>query len=73
MRTLWVFPLFFAHCFFQELLSLGDEAGAKSIILRKRERVAQFAFPEGNLDIDTLHDYEKLFEGQRKSIRVANR
>ena len=66
-------PALFAHCFFQELLSVGDEAGAKSIILRKRERVAQFAFPQGNLDMDTLHDYEELFEGKRKSIRVANR
>jgi len=55
-------PALFDRSFFQELLSLSDEAGAKSIILRNRERVAQFRFPEGNLDIDTLHDYEKLTE-----------
>jgi CTP:molybdopterin cytidylyltransferase MocA len=36
------------------------QSGAKSIILRDRERVAEFPFPEGKIDIDTAADYEKL-------------
>jgi molybdenum cofactor cytidylyltransferase len=55
-------PALFDRSLFQELLSLSDEAGAKSIILRNRERVAQFPFPEGRSDIDTLDDWEKLNE-----------
>jgi molybdenum cofactor cytidylyltransferase len=53
-------PAIFDRSFFKELLSLGDESGAKSIILRNREHVAQFPFPEGALDVDTLEDWQKL-------------
>jgi molybdenum cofactor cytidylyltransferase len=53
-------PAIFDRSFFKELLSLGDESGAKSIILRNRQHVAQFPFPEGALDIDTLDDWEAL-------------
>jgi molybdenum cofactor cytidylyltransferase len=55
-------PAFFDRSLFDELLSLGNEAGAKSIILRNRECVAQLAFPEGAIDIDTWEDWEKLNE-----------
>ena len=53
-------PALFDRSFFPELRSLPDEAGAKSIILRNRERVAQFEFPEGKIDIDTAEDWEEL-------------
>jgi len=53
-------PALFDRFFFERLLSLGDEAGAKSIILQNPERVAQFTFPEGAIDIDTWEDWEKL-------------
>ena len=53
-------PALFDRSLFEELLSLGAEAGAKSIILRNSQRVAQFDFPEGAIDIDTLEDWEKL-------------
>ena len=56
-------PALFDRSFFEELLSLDDETGAKSIILQNRERVAQFAFPEGAIDIDTWEDWEKLNGG----------
>jgi CTP:molybdopterin cytidylyltransferase MocA len=47
------------------LLSLGDKAGAKSIVLRSRERVASLSFPEGEIDIDTWEDWEKLDHGNQ--------
>jgi molybdenum cofactor cytidylyltransferase len=40
-------PALFDRSVCRELLSLGDEAGAKSVILQNRERVVEFAFPEG--------------------------
>jgi molybdenum cofactor cytidylyltransferase len=55
-------PALFDRSLFEDLLSLGDEAGAKSIILQNRQRVAEFAFPEGVIDIDTWEDWEKLNE-----------
>jgi CTP:molybdopterin cytidylyltransferase MocA len=58
-------PALFARSFFCELLSLGDRAGAKSIILRNRERVVQVPFPEGKIDIDSWSDYEILRSGVR--------
>ena len=57
--TLGVPALFDRSCF-AELLALDDDSGAKPIILSKRERVAEFPFPEGKIDIDTVEDYEKL-------------
>ena len=56
-------PALFDRSFFEELLSLDDETGAKSIILQNRERVAQFTFPKGAVDIDTWKDWEKLNGG----------
>ena len=53
-------PALFTRSVFEELLSLGDKTGAKSIVLRSPERVASFAFPEGQIDIDTWEDWEKL-------------
>jgi molybdenum cofactor cytidylyltransferase len=53
-------PALFDRSLFKELLALGNESGAKSMILRNNERVAQFAFPEGAIDIDTREDWDKL-------------
>jgi len=53
-------PALFDRSFFPELLSLDDKAGAKSIISRNRNRVEEFAFPQGEVDIDTWEDWEKF-------------
>jgi molybdenum cofactor cytidylyltransferase len=58
-------PALFNRFLFKELLSLSDDSGAKSIILRNPGRVAQFAFPEGAIDIDTWEDWEELNERSR--------
>ena len=59
-------PALFHRSLFERLLSLGDEAGAKSIILQNPERVARFAFPEGAIDIDTWEDWEKCKSSSHK-------
>jgi molybdenum cofactor cytidylyltransferase len=56
-------PALFSRSVFQELLSLDDKVGAKSIVLRNRERVAPLSFPEGQIDIDTWEDWEKIDRG----------
>jgi molybdenum cofactor cytidylyltransferase len=62
--TLGVPALFDRSCF-AELLALDDDSGAKLIILSKRERVAEFLFPEGMIDIDTAEDLELARRTQR--------
>ena len=53
-------PALFARCVFRELLELRGDSGAKKVILANRDRVAEFPFPGGNIDIDTQADYENL-------------
>jgi molybdenum cofactor cytidylyltransferase len=62
-------PALFTRSIFQELLSLDDQSGAKSIILRNRDRVAALPFPEGQIDIDSWEDWEN-FTAQSISARA---
>jgi molybdenum cofactor cytidylyltransferase len=56
-------PALFDRSLFVELRSLSNEFGAKSVILQDPKRVAQFAFPDGALDIDSPDDWNKLQAG----------
>lgn len=58
-ETLGVPALFNRSCA-EELLSLDDANGAKPIILSNPDRVSEFSFPEGRIDIDTAADHESL-------------
>ena len=53
-------PALFDRSRLPDLLGLDDSAGAKSIILSNRDQVAEFPFPEGEIDIDTAEDCEQL-------------
>ena len=53
-------PALFDRSRLPELCGLDDFAGAKSIILSNRDHVAEFPFPEGEIDIDTAEDCEQL-------------
>jgi len=64
-------PALFDRCIFDELLSLRDEEGAKSIVLRSRDRVASFPFPEGEMDIDTSEDWKKLDNGAHRNAPIS--
>jgi molybdenum cofactor cytidylyltransferase len=57
--TLGVPALFDRSCA-EELLALDDGSGAKPIIFCNHERVAECPFSEGQIDIDTAADYDKL-------------
>jgi molybdenum cofactor cytidylyltransferase len=53
-------PAYFASSCFEELLSLPDDQGAKSVIQRNPARVVSIPFAEGAFDIDTADDLENL-------------
>jgi molybdenum cofactor cytidylyltransferase len=53
-------PAFFHKSIFPELLQLKGDIGAKGIVQKKADKVATVLFPEGNIDIDTAADYNKL-------------
>src|SRR4029453_11252888 len=53
-------PALFDPSMFQELLRLDSHSGAKTIILSNRARVAEFSFPKGNVDVDTLQDLKSI-------------
>lgn len=60
-------PALFGRGLFKELRALPDEQGAKSIILRHRDRVATIDFPAGAFDIDTPDDYRRLERASQPS------
>ncbi len=53
-------PAFFARVCFDNLLSLGNDVGAKALLTARPGEVASVAFPEGALDIDTPPDLQNL-------------
>ncbi len=53
-------PVLFDKKFFSELLLLKGQEGAKKLIMKHKESVAEMGFPLGSFDIDTNEDYEAL-------------
>ena len=53
-------PALFDKSFFQPLLELKGQSGAKKIISQNKNAVVTIPFPLGHIDIDTKEDYENL-------------
>ena len=53
-------PALFSIGFFDQLLSLKGDEGAKKILKSNTKDVAPVPFPKGEIDIDTQKDYENL-------------
>jgi molybdenum cofactor cytidylyltransferase len=53
-------PALFDRSFFDALLTLPDNSGAKSLIEARREETASVSFEDGAIDIDTAEDFERL-------------
>lgn len=51
-------PVLFNKAYFPELMALPDDQGAKKIILQHPEDVDEVPFPGGEIDLDTMADYE---------------
>jgi molybdenum cofactor cytidylyltransferase len=55
-------PALFERRFFAELMQLEGDAGARKIIQQNMHETETVVFPEGNIDIDTVEDYEALIK-----------
>ena len=53
-------PAFFSAEYFNELLLLQGHEGAKKLLLKYPDAITIVPFPLGNIDIDTVEDFEKL-------------
>ncbi|MDB5023498.1 MAG: hypothetical protein JWP78_1253 [Mucilaginibacter sp.] len=53
-------PALFHKSFFQQLLGLKGDSGAKKIMQQYPDALAAVPFPLGGIDIDTPDDYESL-------------
>jgi molybdenum cofactor cytidylyltransferase len=58
-------PVLFAKDYFHQLMSLDGNQGAKKIVSMNLSDVCPLEFEEGNIDIDTKQDYEKLISETR--------
>jgi molybdenum cofactor cytidylyltransferase len=55
-------PVLFTEKYFDLLLGLKGDEGAKKILRTFPEEVARVDFPSGHIDIDTMEDYVGLME-----------
>jgi len=51
-------PALFDKSYFRKLALLPDDQGAKKIILQNKDDVCEVDFPGGEVDLDTMEDYE---------------
>ena len=55
-------PGLFKSIFFDQLLSIQDQDGAKSIVQKNLNKVKTVDFPGGEIDLDTWSDYETFLK-----------
>ncbi len=61
-NNIWGVPALFSRSFFNELLLLEGQEGAKKILNDHPDDIATVPFDKGSIDIDTLADYEHLIK-----------
>ncbi|QPH40695.1 nucleotidyltransferase family protein [Pedobacter endophyticus] len=57
-------PVLFARKYFEDLMLLTGENGAKGLITMQATDLATISFEQGNIDIDTESDYQSLLNKQ---------
>jgi len=55
-------PALFSKKYFNELLNLKGDEGAKSLIRKYNSETTSVLFKKGNIDVDTRKDYEELLK-----------
>ena len=55
-------PALFSKKYFNELLNLKGDEGAKSLIRKYNSETTSVLFKKGNIDVDTQKDYEELLK-----------
>lgn len=56
-------PALFDKSYFEKLATLPDDQGAKRIILQNRGDATDVDFPGGDVDLDTMEDYDAFVRG----------
>ena len=59
-------PVLFKQEYFGKLAALQGDEGAKKFVLQHLDQVAAIPFPQGEIDIDTISDYENLQQGNAR-------
>jgi molybdenum cofactor cytidylyltransferase len=57
-------PALFSRVYFDQLLMLEGDRGAKKIIVEHTQDVARVPFAEGSIDIDTAEDYQQFMKNE---------
>lgn len=65
-------PVLFSRNYFTYLLQLKGDEGAKRLLRLYRDDVALIQFPKGEIDIDTMQDYEMLVNANEKNQAPNN-
>lgn len=55
-------PVLFTKKYFEELSKLSGQEGAKKILQKFKDDIAEMNFEKGAIDIDTQSDYRKLIQ-----------
>jgi molybdenum cofactor cytidylyltransferase len=61
-------PVLFTQKYFDHLLSLRGDEGAKKLLKSYMTDVATVNFPKGDIDIDTETDYQELIKDRRGTL-----
>ncbi|PKQ46281.1 nucleotidyltransferase family protein [Confluentibacter flavum] len=59
-------PALFDKIYFEDLLILSDDQGAKNILIKYKAQVVSVLPPEKNIDLDTTEDYTNLYQSNFK-------
>lgn len=57
-------PVLFDRTYFDRLKQLPDDQGAKKLILQNRNDIELVSFPGGEIDLDTMADYDAFRKGK---------
>ena len=55
-------PVYFGKAWFNDLLNLQGQEGAKTLLIKYKDKVVTVPFPLGHIDIDTQEDYQQLLD-----------
>ncbi len=65
-------PVLFTQKYFDALMSLQGENGAKKILEANKDDIAKVDFPQGAIDIDTKKDFEDLLISKKHLIKLVD-
>ncbi|BBM82181.1 nucleotidyltransferase family protein [Candidatus Uabimicrobium amorphum] len=58
----WGIPSLFSRKYFDDILQLQGDRGAKKLLYRYQDKCVSIPFLQGNIDIDTMDEYKKITE-----------